>query len=383
MKNICTLIALSIPFVIFAQTPTPPDIDALEGIIVEKYYVSGEGDFQNGALPIGSTTYRVFIDMKPGYELQMVIGSFPPFHPLSIETTGSFYNNPLGVTFGSNFLPFLLNFDTAVLDSYISLGASAQGYWAVPKDADPDGSILTGGADGQYLLNNDPSAGVSPLVKDGFIEGSTTAVGVLGIDDLLNTTVGLNTASGQLNTSNGVWFDLEGVLGPTEENTLLIGQFTTTECDFSFKINLQIIIPEELRTDQRLVIQFVAESAEGDQAINDSGDNYIIYQKDILTYEAECLPISTTNNASDNQNWGVLPNPSSGTFSVIANEALSGVLYTVYDLQGRLLLSKSGGNLEPNAITEIDLNAFPEGVYLLNLQTASGERSTKRIVKTQ
>ena len=76
--------------------------NGLEKIIVEKFYVSTIDDSIGsvGALPVGSITYRIYVDMLPGYNFQAlygVPGSNP--HELEIKTSTSFFNNE---DFGSN-----------------------------------------------------------------------------------------------------------------------------------------------------------------------------------------------------------------------------------------------------------------------------------------
>ena len=67
--------------------------NGLEKIIVEKYYVSTLADSIGsvGILPVGSTTYRVYVDMLPGYRFQTLYGNSD--HPLKFSTTTSFFNN--------------------------------------------------------------------------------------------------------------------------------------------------------------------------------------------------------------------------------------------------------------------------------------------------
>jgi len=51
------------------KLPGDDDKKALEGIIVEKYYVATSADLKDtvgGALPKGSVTYRIYADLKPG-----------------------------------------------------------------------------------------------------------------------------------------------------------------------------------------------------------------------------------------------------------------------------------------------------------------------------
>src|SRR5436190_1343744 len=79
--------------------------NGLEGIVVEKYYVSDANDTTangtGGVLPVGSITYRIYVDMLPGYKFQAAYGvDVAPTnvvstgdHELRIETTTLFFNN--------------------------------------------------------------------------------------------------------------------------------------------------------------------------------------------------------------------------------------------------------------------------------------------------
>ncbi len=65
-----------------------PDPDALEAVIVERYYQADANDAadEDGSAQLveGAVTYRVFLDMKEGYELQ-ILGGFPA-HPMRSST---------------------------------------------------------------------------------------------------------------------------------------------------------------------------------------------------------------------------------------------------------------------------------------------------------
>ncbi|MFM7900967.1 MAG: hypothetical protein ACKPAD_03180 [Bacteroidota bacterium] len=73
----------------------PSFAQGLEGIVVEKYYISNANDASvnstGGVLPVGSVTYRVFADLAPGYQFQAVYGDAN--HELRLETTTLFFNN--------------------------------------------------------------------------------------------------------------------------------------------------------------------------------------------------------------------------------------------------------------------------------------------------
>src|ERR1700758_445591 len=86
----------------FAQAQAPSGLDS---VIVEKYYISNANDTSvnsiGGVLPIGSVTYRIFVDMKPGYTFEAAYGvdiaptglRNPGDHELRISTTTLFFNN--------------------------------------------------------------------------------------------------------------------------------------------------------------------------------------------------------------------------------------------------------------------------------------------------
>ncbi|HMT30179.1 MAG TPA: hypothetical protein PKD91_12955, partial [Bacteroidia bacterium] len=81
MKNYLLIVLLIfVHYVSFAQ--------GLENVIVERYYITDRNDARGedaNAIEVNSITYRVFVDMKPGYNLQSVFGS--PDHALSLSTS--------------------------------------------------------------------------------------------------------------------------------------------------------------------------------------------------------------------------------------------------------------------------------------------------------
>lgn len=198
-----------------------PDPDALEAVIVEKYYVSGTDDSQDGLLPEGSITYRVFIDMKPDYRLAIGGVGFSSVpqnysHDLFVRTTpgGQFYNNPFGSAFGDQINAALLNFNTNALDSYLSMGGASGGHFGVPTSADTlEASIFTTTNASGYLLNQDP-ASCEPLSEvDGLVAGTPSAVSTLGIPSEDLDVFGTSTNSGNFSAPGGTWFVLGGVQG--------------------------------------------------------------------------------------------------------------------------------------------------------------------------
>ena len=221
---------------------TRDDSSALENVIVEKYYVADSADCSDttgGILPKGSITYRIYIDLKPGYSLQMVYGS--PRHLLFLKTSTTFFNNSECSAYsGFNIDAKKINKNTVALDSWLTMGAATRLHTGVLKSEDTDGSII-----------KRPS-----LEKaDGLTNGNLPYFKPFNID--LNFFNNEKDAS-YFSTNNGAWAAMGGVKGPTAENRILIAQLTTNG-KLSFKINVQVGTP------QKGFIQFVAENPEGSE----------------------------------------------------------------------------------------------------------------------
>ncbi len=223
----------------------------VEGVIVEKYYVSESRDTLlslPGALPEGSVTYRVFIDMKPGYSLQSVYGS--PGHEMKLATTTFFYNHPNYGNFIANMvMDYCLKYNTVMLDSWISVGAGSQDSYGVLKVHDDTTGTIVNTFRPPMLQNHNSLAGIPICVKDGmqFNHGKPPRVSALGLDilfDALDKLIVVDSSGYVFRTENGAWGCLAGSQGLNiETNIVLIGQFTTSG-DFSFEFNLQLGLPE-------------------------------------------------------------------------------------------------------------------------------------------
>lgn len=220
----------------------------LEGVYVETYYISDENDstdmLSGQHLPVGSITYRVFADLAPGYKMQMVYGS--EGHPLSIKTSTSFFNNFRGGFGQGNYISRVkLGEHTVALDSWITVGAVSQHHHGIPKNIDPDSSVIGGkfndGGSASIpqglLLNDDPAAGAPVSVKDGYVEKPAPQI----VFYRLNAEPFVKRENdGVFYSDDSVYGVFEGVEGVTDENMVILGQFTT-DGDFSFELNLQLL----------------------------------------------------------------------------------------------------------------------------------------------
>ena len=200
---------------------------ALENIIVEKYYIAVSTDYNDsikGILPEGSITYRIYVDMKPEYHLQMVYGDEK--HELILKTSTKFFNNTECSAYtGFNIDAKKLNYSTCALDSWITLGAASRLHTGILKSEDTDGSILT-----RNTLNR----------SDGLTNGVLPNFKIFNLDLWFFTN---NKDAAVFKTNNGAWGAPGGVKGPTAENRVLIAQLTTNG-KLSFNISLQIGKPD-------------------------------------------------------------------------------------------------------------------------------------------
>ena len=219
--------------------------NGLEKIIVEKYYIStkedsvASADAFAGTLPVGSVTYRVYADMLPGYRFQALYGNSD--HPLKIATTTSFFNNEdRGATTANGIASAQLKNNTVALDSWFSVGASAVGQFGVLKTEDDGAANLLNTS---AILNNlDPALGIGLKTQDGNMAGKPEAVTLVGFTNELDVFDAISQSGNSLITNDAAISALSGATGPTAENRILLGQFTTDGV-FTFELNIQIGTP--------------------------------------------------------------------------------------------------------------------------------------------
>lgn len=219
--------------------------NGLEKIIVEKYYISDANDtvanYFAGKLPIGSTTYRIYADLKPGYRFQSAYGS--PDHELRIETSTFFFNN---IEHGStipNVIPQrTLKKNTVMLDSWLSVGAAGEDFYGILKV--DDDSLKTIKHEKIFLKNNNSKIEIPLFSKDGLKESSEVPRPTFfAIDNEVEIFGNIKLGSSFI-LKNGAWACLGGSVGPDSltTNRVLIAQMTT-DGDFSFELNIQIGTP--------------------------------------------------------------------------------------------------------------------------------------------
>ncbi|MFN0032595.1 MAG: hypothetical protein ACKVOR_10590 [Flavobacteriales bacterium] len=221
----------------------------LEGIVVEKYYVSCEADradsLHSGNLPVGSVTYRIFVDLKPGYRFQAAYGA--PGHPLFIESTQLIYNHIEAGTTHPNVLPErTLSEDIALLDSWLSVGAAGENHLGIPKTFDNEDVDEYITFDERFLKNKKNKKDITPIERDGMQRSLSLPFPTFFQMDTCLKHLGSSTTGKRIETSNGAWACMgKGSMGVDSltTNTILIAQITTAG-DLSFQLNIMIGTPD-------------------------------------------------------------------------------------------------------------------------------------------
>jgi hypothetical protein len=222
----------------------------LQGIVVEKYYLTNDADGANAlaegsitTLNTGTTVYRVYVDMAAGYKYSQIFGSNA--NNLKVNTTTNFYNDPgYGVTINPATVSVNnIRKNTMMIDSWFTTGGTAVGKVGVLKSEDTDGALVN--AQG-ILANNAGGCFGLPIngsgAQDGFVAGTSSTYLVpnaLGLGSSLDCLEG-TTPGNSITITNGAIAALGGIVGATSSNMVLIGQFTTDGV-FTFELNLQLV----------------------------------------------------------------------------------------------------------------------------------------------
>ena len=223
---------------ILCLIPEQGRAQAIDSVFVEVFNVqhaaiAGEPDM---------VTYRIFVDLAEGYELQMVYGDLE--HSMRIESSKPFYNDlKHAVKYADRLDKEWLTDPNVALDSWLTIGSIARGFMGVPKSLDTDGSIV----DCAPPVVIDPSSKISSATPIGPLCPVDGMLEVPDAPEVINFKhepgyLGM-VSGGLMETSDGAWAVLGGTKGVTDRNILLIAQISTTGL-LSFKLNLQIETPE-------------------------------------------------------------------------------------------------------------------------------------------
>ena len=246
MKN---LILIAVLFTLFSSQA----YCQVENVLVEKYYYSDandSADTDGGYLPMGSITYRVFVDLKKGSAITKIYGD--SLHALKFFSSNPFFNNTdRGKSYGYEIDNTKLNKNTVALDSWITLAAASKKHLGIPKTFDPDSSIVggvnnDGGSVGivpGLISNNNSVAGIPVTDKDGMVQVLSIPANFLPSGDLpllfsADTSIFGNNSYSYFESNNAA-LQCSGASGIDSLNLVLVAQLTTVG-DINFNINIEV-----------------------------------------------------------------------------------------------------------------------------------------------
>lgn len=178
-------------------------------------------------------TYRIWVDLAPGYRMQVVYGDHR--HDLEVSTSTEFVNDAANSVKYVHLLPVAaLNEGYGALDSWFTMGAGSAGHWAVPLHLDGDGSVLRYPPYAPSVKRRDSAP--SLCRRDGLLASDSVPAVVNwrfepGYLEAVRGSV--------IHTMDGAWAVLGGVSAPTEDGHILIAQLTTSG-QLSFRLNIQV-----------------------------------------------------------------------------------------------------------------------------------------------
>lgn len=345
--------------------------NGLQGIIVEPYYISDANDTLanpiGGVLPVGSVTYRIYADMLPGYKFQAVYGVNTPgaAHEFRIETSTLFFNNEDRGATSPTYTKAQSQFNTVMLDSWLSVGAACAGYFGILKANDDGVATNVNTFSPMVLQNNDTAAGIPLTMQDGLILGTPQPVTTVGISSQIAMFDNQNdgTNGPLFLTDNGSLASLNGSTGPDSiDNKVLIAQITTDGV-FSFELNIQIGTPSFG------VENYVARNPVGNEI-----------QIPSLIYPA--IPNGIGGVSDPVLLFVAFPNPVTDmlTLKMIFSQESRNNEYSIVDINGKKVFHKTLGSLSNQFLEHIDMSSLAKGEYLVELNS-DGVRTTKKIVK--
>ena len=375
------------------------DKNALEGIIVEPYYIADSNDAENtedgNHITSGAVTWRIFVDMKPDYTLQAVYCSSFPERDLYIGTTTEFFNNEdRGEFYGQAMPSNRFDEGSVALDSWVTISAASNNHLAILKSEDADGSIIGGSNHEDNLLtNDDPRMGISLTEADGLLEGipvcavtgDTLSFGQASFSTLSSVFYDADSPGPFSEMEGGLWYVPGDIQGPTSSNRVLIGQFTTTGT-LSWRLNIQMrMLPDAWNelvgtpTNPPL-IKYVHTYHPSDD-IEQAGDSLLlILEHPDLTgsINIDSIPVTAKNDLLKVSTC-IYPNPASNLTNLKIS-TIGTCYYRLYDVFGKTLINKKVEVTE-NYVERIDLSKYSSGIYIIEVYSKGQQPSVHRIIK--
>jgi hypothetical protein len=376
--------------------------NGIEKIIVEEYYVANAADEAfaatesigpGNALPAGSVTYRIYVDMAPGYKLIQLfalqeykdpnlVKPTLAAHPLKFRTSTSFYNNPNG-DYIPSFKKSGIKNNLLALDSWLTLGGVASGNagsggnnFGIRKEKDNGllNNVTSNNTDG-ILLNTDASVGIPLTTQDGMILATagrafpTPSFAGFGQNEFDAIADG-SVLRDSLVVIDGNMYSTGLVQGPIEDSTVVLVAQLTTNGILTFELN---VLVQNIKTS--VGEYFVAKNEQY---------NYLEqtqqYTLPSLTYLGK--PVNIPTSAAAIQTFNIYPNPAKDLLTIEINSLKQNKNneYTIYSVLGNVITRKTLAEISGSYQESIDISSLANGLYFIEV-TLNGVSSTKKIIK--
>jgi hypothetical protein len=238
-------VVLGFCFLSGAQSVTP----GLEGVLLEKFYEVNAKDRSvqhlSGEIDEGAVTWRIFLDLEPGYRFQAAYGTAE--HPLILKSTALIYNhNGFGNHNPNVIMEKFYKGDILFLDSWFSTGAATETQIALPRQYDTDHQDEFIRFE-KGFLENDLGDGNGKLVMRDGMQNSDALVfpTFYHMEDAQKKMMTTSVAK-EVIIDDGAWAAMgKGSMGADSlgRNHLLIAQVTTAG-DLECKLNVMIGTPD-------------------------------------------------------------------------------------------------------------------------------------------
>jgi len=241
----CINFVLSASLAMTGQALTP----GLEGILLERFYEVNEKDRSvqhlSGPIDKGAVTWRIFLDLEPGYRFQAAYGTTE--HPLELNSTAQIYNhNGYGNYCPNVIMEKFFHRDILFLDSWFSTGAATETQLAIPRlyDIDRQHDFIRFE---KGFLENDLGDGNGKLaMRDGMDDAESMVFPTFYHMDEAQKQMMTTSVSNHVVIEDGAWAAMgKGAIGLDSlgRNHLLIAQITTSG-DLECKLNIMIGTPD-------------------------------------------------------------------------------------------------------------------------------------------
>jgi hypothetical protein len=218
------------------------------------------------------------------------------------------------------------------------------------------------------LKNRDNTIGIFLKDQDGMIAATPMPLTSVGIDNIMGVFDASSLTDSIFKTNDGAISALGGAAGPTSENRILLGQFTT-KGQFSFELNIQIGTPTPGVSEK-----YVASNPKNGELTIPS----LIYKSPSNT-TTPVDPTKASLSLIENHSISTFPNPCSDKLFVKFDNNTSGKYnLELLSADGKLVTNKV---LDANSeLNVVDLTTYNKGVYFVRISNQNSIYNQRIII---